>query len=346
MSRDWHRSGFTLIELLIVIGIIGTLASVTIVAINPNKQLGSAKDAARLSAIKETRNALIQYQIDNGSFPAGIPAANPKPVCKAGVTTDATCVNLDVLVPKYLVALPQDTRELNANYTGYLVYTNAGRAEVVATYLGNFISGGLVDYWKMDDTSGTIATDSSGYGHNATITNGTWSTGKIGGALNLTAGYAVHSTAGISPAAGTVSMWVLPGFNGATDYAGLWQTRDDNIPNQPKWISTMLYAGVLYFRIMDDAGNLWDATVSGNGIFTNGTWVHLAFTWNSASSIIYVNGVQVATRVTPGLPTSLDALGRVGFGHQYPMTGKMDDVRIYNRALTQAEIQALAAGNG
>lgn len=159
-----RRGGFTLIELMIVIGIIGTLASMTIIAVSPNKQLAMAQDAARVSNVKQIQNALTQYLLDVGSFPTGIPSSTSGiPICKQGITA-ATCVNLDTLIPKYIVALPQDSWEANANHSGYIVDINNGRPEVQALYMsGNPRSfAGLVLWTRADvgvykDAGTTIA---------------------------------------------------------------------------------------------------------------------------------------------------------------------------------------------
>ncbi|OGJ65976.1 hypothetical protein A3F36_03135 [Candidatus Peribacteria bacterium RIFCSPHIGHO2_12_FULL_55_11] len=72
--RKTHRFryGFTLIELLLVIGIIGVLASIVIVAINPTRQLAQARNATRRMDTGEIMKALQQYQIKTRSLPAGI----------------------------------------------------------------------------------------------------------------------------------------------------------------------------------------------------------------------------------------------------------------------------------
>ena len=71
------------------------------------------------------------------------------------------------------------------------------------------------------------------------------------------------------------------------------------------------------------------------------TWVHLAVTYNGSALILYVNGSQAATRaITGSIVTSSQAL-RIGgsalWGEYF--AGRIDEVRIYNRALTASEIQ-------
>ncbi len=117
MSSRSSRQGFTLIELLLVIGIIAILASIVIVAINPTKQLGDARDAQRRSDVSTILNAVYQYAIDNnGNLPSGIPTGTAKPICQASMLP-ADCVdasfagvNLRMLTGSYLTNIPKDPR--------------------------------------------------------------------------------------------------------------------------------------------------------------------------------------------------------------------------------------------
>ncbi|OGH32677.1 MAG: hypothetical protein A2953_01415 [Candidatus Levybacteria bacterium RIFCSPLOWO2_01_FULL_36_54] len=62
--------GFTLVELLIVIAVLGVLATIVLLAVNPAGQLARARDAGRKTALKSIANALEAYVAVNGSYPS------------------------------------------------------------------------------------------------------------------------------------------------------------------------------------------------------------------------------------------------------------------------------------
>ncbi|MDB4978409.1 MAG: hypothetical protein JWM56_595 [Candidatus Peribacteria bacterium] len=138
-------------------GIIGTLASVTIAFIGPSRIFRQTEDAKRVSASKQIRGALLQYLIDNGdvplagSFPAS--AATAKYICKPGITNISGCINLDQLIPIYFASLPVDPVEPCANYTGYKVYKDGGVVGVIAANTGKT----TVDVGPPDALCNTIS---------------------------------------------------------------------------------------------------------------------------------------------------------------------------------------------
>jgi len=67
--KNTGEKGFTLIELLIVIGIIATLASILVSALNPFTQFQRANDAKRKSDLSQIQKALEQYYNDNNKYP-------------------------------------------------------------------------------------------------------------------------------------------------------------------------------------------------------------------------------------------------------------------------------------
>ena len=127
-------TGFTLIEVLLVIAILGILAAIVIVAVNPSKQLGEAQDAQRQSDVRAILDGVHQYSIDNnGALPSEeIPVGTTCmddgiDICATGVTCSG--VNLDALTTeeKYLIELPHDPEEASdAEVTGYKIFKNDG----------------------------------------------------------------------------------------------------------------------------------------------------------------------------------------------------------------------------
>ncbi len=120
------RQGFTLIELLLVIGIIAILAAIVIVAINPTKQLGDARNAQRRSDVNTILNAVYQYALDNnGNLPSAITTTATE-ICRSGVNVTCTgLINLNTLTGSYVVALPADPQAATATSTKYTILKNS-----------------------------------------------------------------------------------------------------------------------------------------------------------------------------------------------------------------------------
>lgn len=123
------RKGFTLVELLMAVAIIGVLAAIVIIAINPTKQLNEAEGAGSNVAKRELENAIVQYIIDGNTF-TGLPStmANAVDICRSGIAgsacTDAPVNGYDLspLVPDFLADIPQDPDETDLNLSGYRIY--------------------------------------------------------------------------------------------------------------------------------------------------------------------------------------------------------------------------------
>lgn len=134
MKLSRSRKGFTLIELLLVIGIIAILASIVIVAINPTKQLGDARNAQRRSDVNTILNAVYQFAIDhNGTMPGCLATTAGGPICTAADCTGVTggC-DLSALTSTYIVALPKDPSYSAGNDSLYDVSLASGRVTVSA----------------------------------------------------------------------------------------------------------------------------------------------------------------------------------------------------------------------
>src|SRR5207247_6798599 len=88
-------------------------------------------------------------------------------------------------------------------------------------------------------------------------------------------------------------------------------------------------------------GGTFGSDLVGTSALTANTWAHLAATYDGATMRLYVNGVQVASRAQTGaIATSTNPL-QIGGDSLYGQyfAGRIDEVRIYNRALSAAGIQ-------
>ncbi len=143
MIHSSKNKGFTLIEILLVVAAIAILAGIVILAINPNKQLGSTRDAQRRADVNTILNAVYQYTIDNnGVLPTTITTVGTcssttaaAQICKTTQTgTCSTGVNLATNLTtneKYLTSLPNDPTAVTTDGTGYFITKSANNRVTV-----------------------------------------------------------------------------------------------------------------------------------------------------------------------------------------------------------------------
>lgn len=120
MTKIQPEKGFTLIEVLVVIALIGFLAAITIIAINPAQNFRDARNTQRRSDVTQILNAITQYTSVSGNTLAAfgtIPNCTPGPAEDIG--TDTGNINLSSLIPTYIVAIPRDPNGGTDLDTGY-----------------------------------------------------------------------------------------------------------------------------------------------------------------------------------------------------------------------------------
>jgi glucose/arabinose dehydrogenase/PKD repeat protein len=198
---------------------------------------------------------------------------------------------------------------------------------------------GLVAAYGFDEASGAGVVDGSGNGLNGTLTGATRSTGgRFGSALSFDGvndwvtvpdANALDLTTGL-----TMSAWVNP-----TAIGSIYRTV--LMKEQPGGLIYTLYAGEGTGKPSAHIFTTSEQRASGPTNTAPNTWTHLASTWDGTTLRTYVDGIQVGTRAVGGtLRTSTGVLriGGTGVWAEW-FAGRIDEVRIYNRALTGAELQ-------
>ena len=200
---------------------------------------------------------------------------------------------------------------------------------------------GLVAAYGFDEGSGTTTADQSGSGNVGTISGATWSSsGKFGKALSFNGTNSFVSVAGSSTLnltnAMTIEAWVNP--NSLTSSG--WNTVV--LKERPGYYAYALYGNTGTNRPSANAfvGST-DADTRGTAQIPSNAWTHLAATYDGTTLALYVNGTQVSqTAVGGSIVTSTGALkigGNAIWGEFF--SGLIDEVRIYNRTLSSAQIQ-------
>ncbi len=213
--------------------------------------------------------------------------------------------------------------------------------------------GGPVGWWKFDECQGDTLHDSSGNNnsgtHSGSTTMGTcsdgtnttaWSkgaTGKRNSSLyfngtddyvNIGSGTSLDQTSQVS-----VSAWVYPTNN--TGWYVIFQ-RGDGTPNGYR----LKISNTSKWAFNPDASGSWTYSTDDAAI---NTWSYVVGTWDGTTTKLYVNGVLVSTTSDSGTPTSTAGevanIGSYGNGAGQLFPGQIDDVRIYNYALTASQVK-------
>jgi len=208
---------------------------------------------------------------------------------------------------------------------------------------------GLLLWYKLDNSSGAVATDSSGNGRDGTV-GGTAAWAGAGGLTfdgsstyvqapnNLMAGLesiTVSFDVKINTAQGTP--YFLYGFGNSSGGSG----------------NGYLFTTGNHFRTAITTGN-WsgeqNTRQSTSYNLARGGWKHVTYTQTGGTGILYEDGVEIgrntAITVTPGAigggVTTANYLGRSLYSSDRYLNGAMRDFRVYNRALAAADVEALA----
>jgi hypothetical protein len=194
--------------------------------------------------------------------------------------------------------------------------------------------------WAFDENSGSLASDATGHGHDGAVSGAAWTTeGRFGAALLFDGSDDVvvvpDDDALDLSGAMTLSAWVYP-TQAPSSWAAILQKEVD--------------AYMLHASSSDDRGAAGGATLGGvccTMIFTGSTppidtWSHLAVTYDGAQLVYYVDGVVAAITSASGTIEPSTTPLRIG-NNTYTgegFAGRIDEVRVYDWALGENDIQA------
>lgn len=250
---------------------------------------------------------------------------------------------------------PEQVRDLASPYPpGSLVATN------LSTYIPPYnltFSGSLVGHYRLDDYVGTIAADASRYDNDATLTGGPTYSTSIPAAINSRTYRSVlfdgsddyiitpNMQSYFSNDDVTISVWFYPTAGGVIiDELGQTSINTGWHDSQIEVLST----GEVRARV-------WNLSSVSLGTANMNAWNHAVLRYRDSTDVLdgFLNGVQSSTssgnRQTPfvdggvGLYYAFGVLDSTNVGDGTYFNGNIDDVRIYNAALSDAQIQTLYA---
>jgi len=214
----------------------------------------------------------------------------------------------------------------------------------------------LVAYWAFDEGGGTNIADTSGWGNGGMLVNpkaSTWTNGVTGSALYFDGVTGSGSTYISIPDAPSLRI------TDAISFAA-WVRCDDTSRDAPilakegdgglsYWFGTVGTGGSVpgnFGALLDADGNQpWSVFDRDQGSVPRGLWGHIVSTWDGTTIRHYLNGVALPeTGAFAGPIFASDAFLAIGVNSTYNTTafkGAMDEVRIYNHALTGDEVTAL-----
>jgi hypothetical protein len=258
-----------------------------------------------------------------------------------------------IIIYYFLTTLPRvQTTEISSQASKVL--SCAGATFDVKVRNCNLLNG-LVLWLPMDEGSGTIAYDYSGYGNNGTLYNGSsicggidncplWVDGIIGKAISFDGVDDYVNVPAIHLKWGTI------GNNHYTYVAWINLKQAPSSGSQPRIVLNKDFQGVLEV-CSDMKFDLWvyNGTQSGGAVgatpISLNRWYFVVVTFDRGNVTFYLNGSNDGSGYS-GFPYTGDCdcdleIGAESYAPERFWNGTIDDVRIYNRALTDDEIKQL-----
>lgn len=189
----------------------------------------------------------------------------------------------------------------------------------------------LVGYWNLNEGSGSVAADSSGNGNNGTLVNSpTWVAGKYGTGLS---------------------------FSGNGDYVNIPNSNSLNLTKELTVAFWAKFVSGNTIAVEKDSSYLlyWDGVsyvygraypnpiLGASGFHADNNWHQIVYTYApNSQQVLYIDGIPVKSGATGNVTISVNSNAlRVGYIYGSSRPATIDDVRIYNRALSASEVAVL-----
>ncbi|UCD48502.1 MAG: discoidin domain-containing protein [Phycisphaerales bacterium] len=221
---------------------------------------------------------------------------------------------------------------------------------------------GLVGWWRFDEGTGTGAADSSGSGNDGTVVGAEWvAPGWDQKGYCLEFLYADDESdlvdLGTMDVVGegiTITGWVTPYTFTQNDARVISKSSTGATGDGHWWMLSTLNGVNVRFRLKTNESNTTLTLIDTAGVLVTGEWQFVTARWDGTTASTYVNTVETGSAAKGGTAVATDASVPVAIGNQ-PATagdgprawdGLIDDVRVYNRALTMEELAEVMLGGG
>lgn len=377
--------GFTLVELLVVItimAIVGAYAFSNFGSFGEDQKLKSAAQDIQSLLRQAQTNASTGVQCSNGSWQVEFANTTTVNLKCSALPTPVKVLHLDSNIslpsvigtgwgcpsaPPFSISFEPLTGKMNygERCTSLTIALHNSKISADKSFTTSGIGGtfytrpscdtsgsqlnGLVGYWDFNEGSGTTVADKSGYNNIGTIVSGTSvSTGEIGNARQFTADgdrIVTSSTGILDTDIHSIAFWINFQSTDAT-WRQIMAYRPSGTDRSPGiWVNRTNLC--IHWRYNPGNTGLLCAGPAGeNTYFSANTWYYIVGIKNGSTLTFYVNGGQEEEVTVANPKTSGSAIIEFGKTESYNAAYmKLDEVRIYNRALTPAEITSSYNGN-
>jgi len=235
--------------------------------------------------------------------------------------------------------------------------SNNTTSHAISVTVNNSIPSNLVAHWPFDEGNGTTTADISGNDHTATLINGpVWTTGKTGNAINFDGSNDLVNAGNFDV---TGNQLTLTAWMNADQFTHL-SSRDSRIIAKTTdtavqahyWMLSTIKRGKtdtrLRFRLKTGTSPNSGTTtlIASSGNLATNSWIHVAAVYDGVTMTLYKDGLAVgSTEKSGNIATNSAVVVAIANnppgGGSVPFDGTLDDIRVYDRALSAQDIQAL-----